>query len=202
MEQLLNITTVPISIEVVVKRAKLNYNTELPKVDVSRSKGSLTMHAEPVKINIDSTKAFDSIGLKKTDALIRDNADEGIKICYQATAKFVDDGNQLLNIQNISPADLAAQQSQRSIETVMSFLPQSGPDISWSDGTLNINYQADELDFDWETNSRASFEFVPGSIEFNIKSLPRVDIEYVGEPIYCPPSANPNYVEPKLDVTV
>ncbi len=202
MDQLLNITTVPVNIEVVVKRAKLEYNPELPKVHVSREKGGLKMQAKPIKIDIDNSKVFDSIGLKKVDTLIRDYADEGIKIAYQATARIVQDGNKLLDARNISPAQLAAQQNQRSIETILSFLPKDGPDISWRDGTLNITYQPDELNFDWETSLNPNFEFIPASIEFNVKSLPKVNIEYVGDPIYCPPSANPNYVEPEMDITV
>ena len=202
MDQLLKITTVPISIEIVVNRAKLNYDSEAPKVHVSKNKGGLTMEAKPIKINIDNTKVFDSIGLKKVDTLVHDYADVGIWLSFQATAKVTENGNQLLDFKNISPAQLAEQQNQRSIETVLSFLPKDGPDISWNDGTLNIKYQADDIDFDWDVNQRPTFEFIPASIEFNVKTLPRVDIEYVGEPIYCPPSANPNYVEPELDVTV
>lgn len=199
MEQLLSITSVPIAVEITVNRAHLDYNTELPKVDVSRNKGGFKIQADPIRIDIDSTAVYNSIGLKNIDTLRQDYSQESIKVCYQATASIVQEGDLLLG-QNITPAQIAAQKSQRSIETILSFLPTEGPDISWTGGTLSINYQTDDLNFDWETTTRAAFEFVPGSIEFNIKSMPKVDIEYIGEPIYCPPSANPNYVESELDV--
>ena len=200
MEQLLSITSVPISVEIIVHRARLDYNTELPKVEVSRNKGGLKMKADPIKINLDNSRMFDSIGLKSIDTVAREFSQKSIKIGYQAIANIVQEGNQLSDAQHYTPAMLAGQKSQRSIETILSFLPKEGPDISWTGGTLSINYQADDLDFDWEAASRAAFEFVPGSVEFNIKSLPRVDIEYVGSPIYCPPSASPDYEEPALDV--
>ena len=46
---------------------------------------------------------------------------------------------------------------------------------------------------------RPEFEFIPGSIEFIIEQMPGLDIEYLGDPIYFPRSADPNY-EPPLDV--
>ena len=200
MDQLLQINTIPIKIDVTVNRAKLQYSSDAPKVQVSRNKGGLKLQAQPIKINIDSQRMRDSINMKSPNKVSQDYADDGIRISYQATAKIVQDGNQLLDAQNISPAQLAAQQNSRSIETILSFLPSDGPEISWSDGTLNVNYTADQLNFDWEANPMTGFEFIPGSIEFVIKEMPRVDIEYVGEPLYVPASANPNYVEPDLDV--
>ena len=202
MDQLLNITTVPISIEIVVNKARLEQTTQMPKVQVTRERGGLQIHAEPIKINIDNTKMRKSIGIKNVDSLVKDFANDGIKICYQGIAKIVENGNQMISPQKISPAQLAAKQNQRSIETVMSFLPQYGPDISWSGGTLSISYQADELNFDWNVSTRPQFEFIPGSIEFNVTRYPSVDIEYVGEPIYVPASANPNYDKSQMDIKV
>ena len=49
------------------------------------------------------------------------------------------------------------------------------------------------------TADMAGFEFVPGSIEFVVTQMPEIDIEYLGEPIYFPRSASPNYEAP-LDV--
>ena len=200
MEQLLTYTSVPMEIEIVVNKAQFNYNQELPKVKVTRENGGLRMQADPIKINIDSTQVFNSIGMKNADTLTRDYAQRSIKLCYQGTAKIVQEGNKLLDARHYTPAQIAAQKTSRTIETVMAFLPSGRPDISWTGGTLSVSYQADALDFDWDTNTDPSFEFIPGSIEFQIKSLPRLDIEYVGRPIYCPPSADPQFVESELDI--
>ena len=199
MEQLLKINSIPIKIDVTVTRAKLEQSTEAPKVNVSRNRGGLRLEADPIKVNIDNQRMRDSISMKNSMGVTQEYAQNGIKFSYEATAKIIDNGNSLLDMQKITPAQIATQQNNRSIETILSFLPSNGPDISWSGGTLNIQYNADQLDFDWDTNSLAGFEFIPGSIEFIIKEMPRVDIEYVGEPIYFPASANPNYVEPAIN---
>ena len=39
----------------------------------------------------------------------------------------------------------------------------------------------------------SGFEFIPGSIEFVVSQMPDLEIEYLGDPIYFPRSADPNY---------
>ena len=56
----------------------------------------------------------------------------------------------------------------------------------------NLQYEMDKLNFDWKI-SNERFEFIPGNIEVFIKQHPDIIIEYIGDPMYVPPSANPNY---------
>ncbi len=193
MEPLLEITSIPIDIEVNIKRASLEVdNSEVPKVHVSRDRGEFQITAEPVKINIDNSKMYSSIGLKKAPELSKEHADEGIRLAYQGVARVVDEADLIAN-KKATPGTLAAERAARTIEAVTGFLPEEGPDITWSDGKLNINYTADKLKMDWDANQPPKFKFTPGSVEFIINQLPKVEIEYLGEPIYFPASANPNY---------
>lgn len=206
MEQLLQITTIPIQVEIQINHAKLNYNNQHPTVQVSRNQGGLTMKADPIRVQIDSQKARDSIGMKTSDTLSKEYGEKGLRVSYQAIAKIVQNGNKLLDgiteTKKFTPADLARGNGISSIETALAFLPSASPDFSWEGGKLSIQYQADDLNFDWNTANRAAFEFIPGSVELRVTQWPDVQIEYVGGPIYCPPSADPNYVEPELDVRV
>ena len=52
----------------------------------------------------------------------------------------------------------------------------------------------DKLNFDLKVLN-GNYEFIPGNIEMSITQHPDVLIEYVGGPIYVPPSADPNYVD-------
>lgn len=202
MEQLLNISTIPINVEITVNRARLDYNNHLPKVKVTRDRGGLQIEAEPIKLHLDGQRMRDSLNMKKSADVTKDFADKGMKVSYQAIATIVQDGNKLVSPQGISPAEIASQKVQRSIETILEFLPKEGPEMSWTGGTLKVNYQADKMNFDWDLKQQAAFNFIPGSIEFRVTQYPDVKIEYVGGPIYVPPSADPNYVEPELDVKV
>ena len=72
------------------------------------------------------------------------------------------------------------------------FLPEVGPDISWTGGEMSIRYEMYKLNFDWRMN-QMQFTFVPGDIEFKVTQQPDVVIKYIGGPLYVPPSADPNY---------
>lgn len=203
MEQLLRISSTPISVEIEINRARLNYQSEFPKVSVTREDGGgLKMKADPIKINIDSFETRQSIGLKSNDTLIKEFADKGIKVAYQAIAQIAEEGDSLADPNGMTPAQIAASKISKSIETVLDFLPKEGPKITWDGGKLSIEYQMDKLDMNWDTNTDMQFEFVPGKIEFSVKQLPSVDIEYIGGPIYVPPSADPEYRGKEMDIKV
>lgn len=78
----------------------------------------------------------------------------------------------------------------------MEFLPKENADITFDAGKLNIEYQMGSQDIDWDVHPDSPLEFIPGSVEFIVRDRPRVEIEYIGDPIYVPPSANPNYEPP------
>ena len=79
-------------------------------------------------------------------------------------------------------------------EFTLGFTPSARPEISWSEPNISIQYEMDKLNFEFKL-ANGNFEFIPGSIEINIKQYPDVVIEYIGKPIYVPPSADPDYVE-------
>lgn len=196
MDQLLNITSVPINIEVNVTRAELKQESPAATVQISKSGGGMQIKADPIQVNIDNTAVRESLGygFKNIDTFAKDEAEKGMKVAYQAVASIVSEGDALGNFE-ATPASIAASKASRTLETVMDFLPKGSPDISWSGGTLSINYKAPDLNMDWDTHQRPEMEFVPGSIEVIVNELPRVEIEYTGEPIYFPRSAAPGYEE-------
>lgn len=135
-----------------------------------------------------------------TGDLLKQKANEGFSIAFQGTAKVASDGNQLAR--GMSPSEIAIQHARAgaTVETIMDFLPKEGADITFDGGKLNIEYQMGEQNFDWDIKNHLPMEFIPGSVEFIVRDRPRVEIEYVGEPIYVPASANPNYEPPVMDL--
>lgn len=203
MKPLLEITSTPISIEISVTRAsfeKQENSPELPKMVMNKNSGGFEMSAEPAELKIDTYSARSSMGYGNyTDAdMLKAKRDEGIKIAYEGTASVVDEGNSLEK--GVTPAEIASQKMRAgfSIETVMEFLPKEGADITYNEGKLNINYEVDDLDLEWENLKKTPMKFIPGRIDVVVKSLPKVEIKYVGGPIYVPPSADPDY-EPMFE---
>jgi len=202
---LLNITSVPIKVEINIKKGEFtNPKVDNPeralKMNIQTSQGELKIHSEPPKINIDTYAARSSLGYGHYNNadFIGKNAQDGISVAYQGTAKIVSEGNQL--VRGVSPAEIAAQNNKagQTIQTIMDFLPKEGADVTFDNGVLNINYDAGDVNIDWENAGVVPFEFTPGKVEFEITQMPSVQIEYTGGPIYVPPQSDPNYV-PQVD---
>lgn len=201
---LLQITTIPIKIEIKVTNAKFEHSREYtqPKVNIKSTNGGYVMQAEPLKLNIDTYEARKSLGYgNMTDGdMLAQKAQDGFSIAFQGTAKVAAEGDQLAR--GASPSEIALSNARAgaTVQTIMEFLPKEGADITFDAGTLNIEYQMGEQDIDWDIHPDSPLEFIPGSVEFIVRDRPRVEIEYVGDPIYVPPSANPNYKPPIFDI--
>ena len=201
MYPLIEIKTVPIEIQMKVTRAHLEYARGTAQVEISRDKGGLNIRSQPIKVNLDTFEARNSV-TPTTATAIRQQAQAGIQGAYQATGVLAREGRMMMEAkigQDVIP-QLAKQQTLGSPTNLnIDFLPSTGPDISWAGGEMSIQYQMDKLNFDWRME-QMNFTFVPGDIEFTMTQRPDVIIKYVGGPLYVPPSSDPDY-EP-VDVNV
>ena len=201
MKPLIEITTVPIQIEMKTTNAKLEYVRGTAEMEVSSDKGGLQIKSRPIRVNIDTYEARNSI----TPTLARSleqGAQKGKQASYKATATFASQG-QLMMKTKLGEEVITKFSRDSLLEGVkdvgLEFLPKTGPEITWDPGDMTIKYEMDKLNFDWKING-GSFEFTPGDIELTVTQRPEVIIKYVGGPLYVPPSADPNY-EP-VDVKV
>lgn len=194
MYPLIEITTVPIEIEMKVSNARLEYARGTAQMEVSRDKGGLNIRSQPIRVNIDTFEARSSI-VPTTAQSIQQQAQRGVQGAYQATSVLAQEGRMMMEAridQDVIP-QLARQETMGQPTNVnINFLPGAAPDISWSGGELNIRYEMDKLNFDWRIN-QMNFTFVPGDIEFTMTQRPDVIIKYVGGPLYVPPSSDPDY---------
>ena len=194
MKPLIEITTVPIQIEMKTTNAKLEYARGTAEMEIHRDNGSLQIKSRPIRLNIDTFEARNSI----TPTVARSqeqNAQKGIQAAYKATATIAQEG--YLMMKTKLGEEVITQLSRQSLlegvqDVGMQFLPKVGPEITWDPAEMNIRYEMDKLNFDWKIGG-GSFEFTPGDIELTVTQRPEVIIKYIGGPIYVPPSADPNY---------
>ena len=194
MKPLIEITTVPIQIEMKTTHAKLEYARGTAEMEITRDKKGLQIKSRPIRLNIDTFEARNSI----TPTLARSqeqNAQKGIQASYKATAAFAQEGNLMMKTK--LGEEVITQFSRQSLmegvqDVGLQFLPKAGPEITWDPAEMNIRYEMDKLNIDWRMNE-GSFEFTPGDIEFTVTQRPDVVIKYIGGPIYVPPSSDPNY---------
>lgn len=193
MKPLIEITTVPIEIQMKVTNARLEYARGTAQMEISRDRGGLSIRSRPIRVNIDTFEARSSV-MPTTTQIIQQQAQKGMQGAYQATGVIAREGRMMMEakIKNVVP-QLAKQQTMGElVNSNIQFLPSAAPEISWDGGELSIRYEMDKLNFDWRMG-QMDFTFVPGDIEFTMTQRPDVIIKYVGGPLYVPPSADPNY---------
>ncbi len=192
---LIEIKSVPISIEMRITDARLEYTHGTVDMTVSREKGGMRIQSSPIRLNLDTFEARNSV-FPTTATVIRQNAAAGKQAAYQATAAYARQGQLLLQakIGEDMVSQFAAESQTRNLKTNVGirFLPTQGADISWDGGQMSIRYEMDKLNFDWRTQ-QGDIQFIPGDIQFSVTQKPDVVIKYVGGPLYVPPSADPEY---------
>ena len=194
MRPLIEIQTIPIEIQMKTTNAHLEYARGTAQMEVSRDRRGLQIRSQPIRVNIDTFEARSPI-VPTTAQSIQQGAAQGQRAAYEATAVLAQEGRMMMEAkidQDVIP-QLAQQKTvDQPAQLGIQFLPEVGPDISWTGGEMSIRYEMDKLNFDWRMN-QMQFTFVPGDIEFKVTQQPDVVIKYIGGPLYVPPSADPNY---------
>ena len=195
MKPLIEITTVPIQIEMKTTNAKLEYARGTAEMEISRDKKGLQIKSRPIRLNIDTFEARNSV-VPTAMRSMEQYAQQGQQASYTATATYAQQGQMLLDakIGQDMITQFAADATMKNYKpnVGLEFLPSVPPEITWDPGEMHIRYEMDKLNFDWRMNE-PQFEFTPGDIELTVKQRPDVVIKYVGGPIYVPPSSDPNY---------
>ncbi len=194
MNPLIEITTVPIEIQMKVTDAKLEYVRGTAQMELSRDKGGLNIKSHPIRVNIDTFEARSSV-CPTTAQSIEQSAEKGVQSAYKATSVIAQEGRMMMEAkldQDVIP-QLAKQKSiGEARELNLEFLPSAAPELSWEGGEMSIRYEMDKLQLDWRIN-QTEFTFTPGDIEFVMTQRPEIIVKYVGGPLYVPPSSDPNY---------
>ncbi len=198
MGPLIEITTVPIEIEMKTTHSQLLYSRGTAEMEVSRDKGGLNIKSRPIQLKVDSFQARSSVR-PTTMQSVEQAAGRGEQAAYQATATYARRGQLVMDAQigqelitKFAQETQDAQMGRDVSDFGLGFLPETGVNLNWEPGQMQIRYEMDKMNFDWKTGGMG-FEFVPGDIEFTMTQRPEVIIKYVGGAVYVPPSADPNY---------
>ena len=112
MYPLIEITTVPIEIQMKVTDAHLEYARGTAQMEISREQGGLNIRSHPIRVNIDTFEARSSV-TPTTAQLIQQQAQNGVQGAYQATSVLAREGRMMMEAkidQDIIP-QLARQQT-------------------------------------------------------------------------------------------
>ena len=192
---LIELKSVPIEIEMKITDAKLEYKRGTVDMQVSRNEGGLQIKSSPIRLNLDTFEARNSV-MPTVATRIQRSAEAGQQAAYSATATYAQQGQLLLQarVGQELVTQFAAEAQNKDLKTNVGiqFLPTTGPEISWDKGEINIRYEMDKMNFDWRTQN-GDIQFTPGDIEISVTQQPDLIIKYVGGALYVPPSSDPNY---------
>ena len=194
MRPLIQIQTIPIAIEFRTTPARLEHSTTRTEVEIRRDQRGLSINSRPIRLNMDSFEARNTISPTAMRSM-EQNASLGRQAAFEAIATFANEGNMMMDIhlrENVIPQIAAQRAFPAQPQFNIRFLPDRPVNMDWIPPEIRIEYQMDQLDFNWLPH-RGDFQFTPANIEFVVAQHPQVIIEFIGDPIYVPPSANPNY---------
>lgn len=196
--QLLKITSSPMKYEFEVESARLEYQQDFtPSCDVDTSASEMSINSENAQIHIDTYEARKSLGIANIDDCIQQYAAKGKEHINKLTQEYVQIGKSLSQIQNdVGIGDIVRQKMLEQPELVTTFLPDTGAELTYEPGKLDMSYKPADVSLNWQTEE-TSLRYQPGSFKMKIIEYPHIDIEYLGGPMYVPPSADPNYEETK-----
>lgn len=192
--QLIKITSVPIQYTYNVEPARLEMKqAQNPAHRMKHNPAQLNIDAENIQVRLDTTDLRASLNLRTNEGFSLYHGNKGKQTAQQFIEEVVQSGNQMARIDDgVSIAQIVRQKMLEQPVSYTTFLPSVGPDISWRPQELSLDYNPGSLEFDWQV-MRNTMDYIPGKFEMNITQYPKVQIEYLGEPNYVPPSANPNY---------
>ena len=197
MYPLIEIKTVPIEIRMKTTSASLEYTRGTAEMEISRTEKGLDIKSRPIKLQVDTFEARSEMTPTAMQSVDR-AAQNGKQAAYEATATYAQHGKLMLNARlgQDMVSEIAREpineDIQKSGQIGLDFVPKERPNIDWENGTMEIRYEMDKLNFDWKID-QGEFKFTPGDVEISVEQQPKVIIKYMGGPIYVPRSADPNY---------
>jgi hypothetical protein len=160
-------------------------NPPQQQLDIKTNLVKVEIRSRAPQIRIDQTQAFAESGLKQPLALSQDNSAYSNQKMMESIGKIVDQGNQLMAIENggnpIPEHAVYNAYDQFVREWNMVTMPRSRPRIDLIEGTVDIQVRGGDV-VNNTRPSKVSFNYQPGKLDIYLKqkdsiSMSVVDVE-------------------------
>ena len=179
MSLIINQTHAKIGIERVPGR--LEIRTRNAVLELHQEQAKVNIQTELPKIEIDQREAFADIGLKS----YRDLAKEMVQMAYQNVmqyiAKTASDGDRLAAIElGGNPlADIAERDAFPEKEFGYDYIPKTRPKISLQEGKVHIDVEPRGVEANYIPGD-VEFNFIPTKINIYMRQYNSISFEYKG----------------------
>ena len=189
----LEITSRPLEWEFKIEPARLQMRqSENPSMDMDHKPSEMRIQSRNIEVQLDGTALRASLEHRTIGDFMDQAGSKGYEGAQKAKQEAVQFGNAIAHIEDGMTIGQYTRQKALEQPTTYQFFIPAPYDISWEPNDQQLNYEPDELSFDWRVY-QSKMDFVPGSFQINILQRPEVDIKYVGKPIYVPPSSAPDF---------
>lgn len=194
--QLLQITVTPMKCELQIENARLEHQSDFtPSASIQTTPAQLNIETKPAEQRLDSYQLRHSIGFAKVGDRIQQAAEKGQNSLSLYIRGTVEEGSEMAKIEDgVTIGELVHQKMLEQPTTITAFLPSGSLSIMWDPPKIETQYQEGSMDIQWDINQNV-LSFVPGSVKLHITQYASVEVEYMGSPLYVPPSASPDYEE-------
>lgn len=146
-------------------RARLLTSCENPSYSLTRERGGPKVESDPIRVQIDNTDFYASLGYKTIDMLAGELIARGKQAVAESTEAYCVEGELLMKGRagGFHQVCLRREQARTQIDSVLAFIPDK-PVMTWEGGTLDMDYTPDRLRFEWFTH-KPETEYVPPSAE-------------------------------------
>ena len=200
MSQLLKITTTPIKIAVNVEQGhyeeverknaikhEIQRQQRVQALEAQQQVNTSTSTYKPTQQQVEAVKKVDSYQPQTISASI---PVEFATINNVVNMRIANSQSQL-TAESAQPASTVKQNYVTSPSSnSVAYVPNTSDDIKWEPSTLNLDL---EFNFNPVEESDTELKYVPRQISFEVEQYPTIKIEYLGGPLYVPPSSDPNY---------
>ncbi|MCX7614981.1 MAG: DUF6470 family protein [Clostridiales bacterium] len=146
--------------------AQLNIQSRPASCEVDVEKNGLEMKSEPFVVQIDNSAFYDSIGLKTVETFTAEFAQSGKDAAMSAAERYCKEAK--IYLDGGKSSDIAYMRTQKSIESMLIFIPEEKPKFSFKGGDVNRNYTPDKYTYIWDTGG-VSAEYLPYSVNISVE---------------------------------
>jgi len=145
--------------------AQLLYKSSPAQMQVSVKRGGLQIESDPIQLELDNKQFFDSIGIKGIQTHAQEKIRAGKDAAQEMAGRYTMQKNAMMGPDAVSISQITAQQGQTAAKTVLAFLPEAKPKVSWSGGETNIQFIKDKVEISWQPPD-LEFTYVPYSVDY------------------------------------
>ena len=160
------------------KRAQLTPARSQMKMNVSAQRAKFEANTSLPRVQIDQTEAFASAGLKPALRVSGDIYKEALNKGIETIGRIASEGQAFLRIENRGNpvVDVAKQSMEVSTSMSVTAMPSVPPEINFTGGDFQLNWQPGMMSIEWEAIESLPFEYVPAEINISWYQRPHIEI--------------------------